>query len=61
MDLAPEFVLLLVLPPVIYSSPFNMTWREFRFSLRPNTLLSVGAVLFTALAVRRRGSQAHGL
>ncbi len=56
MELAPEFVLPLVLPPVIYSSPFNMSWREFRFSPRPNTLLSVGAVLFTALAVRRHGS-----
>ena len=51
MELAPEFVLLLVLPPVIYSSAFNMSWREFRFNLRPITLLSVGGVLFTAVAV----------
>lgn len=58
MELAPEFVLLLVLPPVIYSSPFNMSWREFRFNLRPITLLSVGGVLFTAVAV---AAAAHGL
>ena len=58
MQLAPEFVLLLVLPPVIYSSAFNMSWREFRFSLRPITLLSVGGVLFTAVAV---AAAAHGL
>ena len=58
MQLAPEFVLLLVLPPVIYSSAFNMSWREFRFNLRPITLLSVGGVLFTAVAV---AAAAHGL
>jgi monovalent cation/hydrogen antiporter len=51
VELAPEIVLLLVLPPVIYSSAFQMNWREFRFNLRPITLLSVGGVAFTALAV----------
>jgi CPA1 family monovalent cation:H+ antiporter len=51
MELAPEFVLLLILPPVIYSSAFNMSWPEFRFNLRPITLMSVGGVLFTAVAV----------
>jgi monovalent cation/hydrogen antiporter len=48
--LAPEFVLLLVLPPVIYSSAVAMSWREFRFNLRPISLLAVGCVLFTTLA-----------
>src|SRR6202045_1540573 len=51
IELAPEFVLLLVLPPVIYSSAFNMSWREFKFNLRPITLLAVGCVLFTTIAV----------
>ena len=58
MELAPEFVLLFVLPPVIYSSAFNMSWREFRFNLRPITLMSVGGVLFTTIAV---AAAAHGL
>ena len=58
MELAPEFVLLLVLPPVIYSSAFNMSWREFRFNLRPIALLSVGGVVFTTFAV---GAAAHWL
>ena len=35
VNLAPELVLLLVLPPVIYSSAVAMSWREFRFNLRP--------------------------
>ena len=51
IDLVPEAVLLLVLPPVIYSSAVAMSWREFRFSLRPITLLAVGCVVFTAAVV----------
>jgi monovalent cation/hydrogen antiporter len=49
--LAPELVLLLVLPPVIYSSAVAMSWREFRFNLRPISLLAIGCVLFTTAAV----------
>ena len=50
-ELAPESVLLLVLPPVIYSSAVAMSWREFRFNLRPISLLAVGCVVFTTTAV----------
>jgi NhaP-type Na+/H+ or K+/H+ antiporter len=48
--LPPELVLLLVLPPLIYSSAVAMSWREFRFSLRPISLLAVGCVVFTTVA-----------
>jgi monovalent cation/hydrogen antiporter len=48
--LAPDFVLLFILPPVIYSSAVAMDWREFRFNLRPISLLAVGCVAFTTLA-----------
>src|SRR6202165_1266982 len=48
--LAPEFVLLLVLPPIIYSSAVAMSWREFRFSRRPISLLAIGCVVFTTVA-----------
>src|SRR5271170_1385134 len=51
VTLAPEVVLLLVLPPLIYSSAVAMSWREFRFNLRPISLLAVGCVMFTTLAV----------
>src|SRR6266702_2952214 len=51
VELAPELVLLLVLPPVIYSSAVAMSWREFRFNLRPIALLSVGCVVFTTGAI----------
>jgi monovalent cation/hydrogen antiporter len=50
ITLAPHFVLLFVLPPVIYSSAVAMSWREFRFNLRPISLLAVGCVTFTTLA-----------
>src|SRR5215475_5572992 len=51
VDLAPELVLLLILPPFIYTSAFQMSWREFHFSLRPIALLSVGSVVFTTVTV----------
>lgn len=51
LELAPELVLLLVLPPVIYASAVAMSWREFRFNLRPISLLAVGCVVFTTVAV----------
>ena len=47
VEMAPEFVLLVVLPPIIYSSAVAMSWREFRFNLRPIAMLAVGCVLFT--------------
>ena len=50
LELAPELVLLLVLPPLVYSSAVAMSWREFRFNLRPISLLAVGCVVFTTLA-----------
>jgi monovalent cation/hydrogen antiporter len=51
IELAPELVLLLILPPFIYTSAFLMSWREFKFNLRPIALLSVGGVVFTTIAV----------
>ena len=51
LELPPEVVLLLVLPPLIYSASVAMSWREFKFNLRPIILLSVGCVIFTAFAV----------
>ena len=51
IELPPELVLLVVLPPLIYSASVAMSWREFKFNLRPIILLSVGCVIFTAFAV----------
>src|SRR5271156_4436391 len=51
IELAPELVLLGILPPLIYSAGVAMSWREFRFNLRPIALLAFGCVLFTTCAV----------
>src|SRR5262245_787897 len=51
VTLAPELVLLGILPPLIYSAGVAMSWREFRFNLRPITLLAFGCVVFTTCAV----------
>ena len=47
----PDFVLLLLLPPLLYSAGVGMSWRGFRANLRPILLLAIGCVLFTAAAV----------
>ena len=47
----PESVLLMVLPPLIYSAGVSMSWREFKSNLRPITLLAIGCVIFTTCAV----------
>ena len=49
--LPPELVLLVVLPPLIYSASVAMSWREFKLNLRPIILLAVGCVIFTAAVV----------
>ncbi len=36
VGLAPELVLLVLLPPLIYSAGVSMSWREFRFNLAPS-------------------------
>ncbi len=44
-------MLLVLLPPIIYSAGVAMSWREFRFNLRPIALLAFGCVVFTTCAV----------
>src|SRR3974390_3088263 len=51
IELAPELVLLGILPPLIYSAGVAMSWREFKFNLRPITLFAFGCVVFTTCAV----------
>lgn len=50
IELAPELVLLVILPPVVYFSAVTMSWREFRTNLAPISLLAVGCVVFTTAA-----------
>jgi len=61
IELAPELVLLGILPPLIYSAGVAMSWREFRFNLRPITLLAFGCVVFTSGAVAAMGHFVLGM
>ncbi len=49
--LDPEVVLVLFLPPLVYSAAIRTSLTEFRANARPIGLLSVGLVLFTTAAV----------
>jgi Na+/H+ antiporter len=51
VDLEPELVLALFLPPLLQASAYRTDWPAFRSNLRPILLLAVGAVFFTAAAV----------
>ena len=59
--LAPELVLFVILPPLIYWAGVSMSWREFRFNLRPIALLAFGAVVFTTCAVAAASHYLLGL
>jgi len=50
-ELDPEIVLVLFLPPLLYSAALNSSYIDFRANLRPIGLLSVGLVLFTTVFV----------
>ena len=47
----PQFVLVLVLPPILYQAALLTSWRDFKASARPIGLLAIGLVIVTTLAV----------
>ena len=49
--LDPVLILVLFLPPLIYSSAWLTSWREFRANLRPILLLAIGLVLVTTIII----------
>jgi NhaP-type Na+/H+ or K+/H+ antiporter len=51
VELDPELVFLLFLPPLLYVSALFTSWRDFRANARPITLLAVGPVLMTTFVV----------
>ena len=51
VELHPDYVFLLVLPPLLYAQAWFTSWKDFRDNLRAISLLAVGLVLFTATAV----------
>ena len=51
VELAPDIVLVAILPPLLYSAAFFTGLRELRTNLRPISLLAVGLVSATTLGV----------
>ena len=51
VELEPDVVFLVFLPPLLFSAAFLTSWRDFRGNLRPIGLLAVGLVLVTTVAV----------
>src|SRR5687767_2289583 len=51
VELPPDLVLLIFLPPLLYGAAIFTSLRDLRADLRPITLNSVGLVLVTMLAV----------
>src|SRR3954468_16051242 len=51
IELQPDLVLLIFLPPLLYSASFFTGLRELRQNIRQISMLSIGLVLATALAV----------
>jgi monovalent cation/hydrogen antiporter len=49
--LDPDLVLLIILPPLLYSAAFFTPLRELRRNVRPISLLAIGLVLATTLSV----------
>src|SRR5260221_554406 len=46
-----QFLLVLVLPPILYQAALLTSWHEFKANIRPIGLLAVGLVIATTLAV----------
>jgi CPA1 family monovalent cation:H+ antiporter len=51
IELSPDIIFLLFLPPLLYLSAWTTSWRDFRANRRPIGLLAIGLVLFTTVAV----------
>ena len=51
IELNPEVVFLLFLPPLLFSAAFQTSWRDFRFNISSIALLALGLVSFTVYGV----------
>src|ERR1700761_2575702 len=51
LQVDPDLVMTLFLPPLLLAGAFFTVWRDFRAELRPIMLLAIGAVTFTTFLV----------
>lgn len=55
IELNPDVVFLVILPPLLYSAAWLTSWREFSYNLVSILFLAFGLVIFTVLAVTALG------
>jgi monovalent cation/hydrogen antiporter len=51
LELNPDIVFLVILPPLLFASAFVTSWRDFRYNLVSISMLAFGLVLFTVWGV----------
>jgi len=51
VELDPNVVFLVILPPLLFSSAFLTSWRDFRYNLVSISMLALGLVVFTVRGV----------
>jgi Na+/H+ antiporter len=61
IELDPDLVLLVFLPPLLYAAAFFSNLRELRANAKPISLLAIGLVIVTTLAVAAAAHWAIGL
>ena len=61
IELAPDVVFLLFLPPILFAAAYFTTIRDLKANLRPILLLAIGLVLFTTVAVAIVAHQLTGM
>lgn len=57
VEIPPELILPLVLPPLLYASVQRTSWRQFAANRRPIFLLAVALVFVTTAAVGAGGGR----
>ncbi|HOZ78514.1 MAG TPA: Na+/H+ antiporter [Ferruginibacter sp.] len=51
IELSPDVVFIIFLPPLLYAAAWNTSWHDFKANIRPIGLAAVGLVLFTTSLV----------
>ena len=51
LQLDPEVIFIILLPPLLYDAASKTSWHEFRASIRPISALAITLVFFTTVAV----------
>ena len=53
VELNPDIIFLIVLPPLLYSAAWTTSWRDFRYNLVSISMLAIGLVTATVFGVAR--------